>query len=98
MPTSGKPGKAGGFVRACGATEERTPRQQLACRCRGVFCGRGGVRKTAEWYRDTKTKGPVVSRSEAEYFLGQLDLFRSDTVRRKWIERFNGVPQDDTVS
>jgi hypothetical protein len=75
--------------RVCGASIERDTLSQSRCWCRGLFCGRGGVRMTAELRRDFKVQGHAASRAQFEEFLTQQDLFDRSTKGEKWRSRLD---------
>jgi len=66
---------------------ERDALSRSRCWCGGVFCGRGGAKKTSEFYRDTHKRAIARSVIEFEELLAQLDLFGNADVRLKWIAR-----------
>lgn len=77
-------------MRVCGATKERPAAFARACWCHGLFCYRGGAKHSAEFWRETRTRAPLVSRSELELVLTQADLFDGNALRDKWRARLDG--------
>jgi hypothetical protein len=84
--------------RVCGASIERDALSQSRCWCRGLFCGRGGVRMTAELRRDFKVSGHAASRAQLEEFLTQQDLFERSTKGEKWRSRLDSRSASTTRS
>jgi hypothetical protein len=75
--------------RVCGASIERDRLSQSRCWCRGLFCGRGGARLSAELRRDFKVKGHAASRAQFDDFTRQPDMFDGEAKREKWQTRLD---------
>lgn len=75
------------MIRVCGASEERDPLSAAGCWCRGLFCGKGGAKRSTEFRRDARSH--VLANTYAEFLelLVQQDLFDAGAVRAKWEER-----------
>jgi hypothetical protein len=84
--------------RVCGASVERDTLSQSRCWCRGLFCGRGGVRMTAELRRDFKVTGHAASRAQFEDFLAQPDIFDGGAKADKWRSRVDSRSASTTRS
>jgi hypothetical protein len=84
--------------RVCGASVERDRLSQSRCWCRGLFCGKGGARMTAELRRDFKVTGHAASRAQFEDFLAQPDLFDATAKGEKWRSRLDSRSASTTKS
>lgn len=73
----------------CGASVERDRLSQSQCWCRGLFCGRGGVRATRRVRHDFHISGHATSRAQFDGLITQADLFDGSTLREKWIARLD---------
>lgn len=74
------------MLRVCGAEGERDALSRSQCWCRGLFCGKGGAKKSAEFRRDTGKRQVARSRAEFEEMVCQLDLFEATKVHEKWMK------------
>lgn len=78
------------MIRLCGANDEQPIRAQRACWCLGLFCGRGGARRTDEFRRDFKVATGFATRQDFDWIIGQDDLFNGTATGDKWRARLDG--------
>jgi hypothetical protein len=88
------------MLRLCGAHVERKAREAAACWCHGLFCGRGGAKRTREFRMTFKSSAALVSVSEMELVMSQADLFDSNSARDRWHRRLieHGAPRRPQVA
>lgn len=84
--------------RVCGALEQRTAWHRSRCWCGGLFCGRGGLRMSARFRKDTHGRSVARSREEFETIIAQVDLFSGQAVRDEWIARLPASKKPGTVT
>jgi len=75
------------MLRVCGAEGERDALSAKRCWCGGLFCGRGGFRRTQEFRRLARNVSVARSRAEFDDLLRQVDLFDGDAPRARWVDR-----------
>jgi hypothetical protein len=74
-------------IRVCGASEQRDALSAAGCWCRGLFCGKGGAKRSTEFRRDVRSQVQAKTYAEFLELLVQQDLFDAGAVRAKWEER-----------
>lgn len=75
------------MIRVCGADGERDALSRSLCWCRGLFCGRGGFKRTKEFRRDFRNPAVARSLEQFEELMGQQELFADADLRLKWFAR-----------
>jgi len=85
------------MLRVCGAEGERDALSRSRCWCRGLFCGRGGGKRSAEFRREIHKTTIARTVGQFEDLLGQVDLFDGQALREKWLKRLGprGVSHDE---
>lgn len=71
----------------CGATGERDALSARTCWCGGLFCGRGGIRASQQFRRETRTRVQAFDAAQFDELMRQLDLFDGAGLVEKWNKR-----------
>jgi hypothetical protein len=78
-------------LRVCGASAERDPLSARQCWCGGLFCGKGGGKKSAEFRRVFRNSQLAHTRAQFDDLIAQVDLFDDDEARERWRGLIDGI-------
>jgi hypothetical protein len=80
-------------LRVCGASGERNAVSARRCWCGGLFCGRGGYKRSKDFRRTFRKHTPALTRGQFDDLVGQASLLDGDAARELWIARVDGTVQ-----
>jgi hypothetical protein len=77
------------MTRVCGAEREAPRAAQLACWCRGMFCGKGGAKLSTQFRRELRNRATAASRAQFRELTQQLDLYAGPATSELWEGRLD---------